>query len=240
MTIIQFPSAAGVRPTAHSGDAPDRVVTAAPGTHVRAGWPVIITIAAAVTLADGFWVTSLQGAIGAIARNQPPMQRWLRDSVLMVPLFVIGVLAALALARRVVRPGWPDAVKVAAAGLVIVAATTVVGVGEVATSSAIDYRIQLHELSAVHAAHTTSVAPNGSVAADTSSAAVPTGSNDVLRAQRHDTLHVHLRAIRHATVVVAITNVALVAWLLALFGWSLSGRRTRPTRRRPFAAVNHS
>ena len=32
-------------------------------------------------------------------------------------LVVIAVVAALAVARRVVRPGWPEAVKIAVAGL---------------------------------------------------------------------------------------------------------------------------
>jgi len=214
MTLIELPPA-------ESGLADPSVPVA--GTQLRAGWPAIIAIAVVVTFADGFWLTSLQGAIGAVARSQPPMQRWLRDSVLMMPLFVIAVVAALAVARRVVRLGWPEAVKVALAALVIAAATTVVGVAEVGTSSAIDYRIQSQELSAKHAAHATT----GTVVADT--AGVSTGSSDALRAQRRDTLHVHLRAIRKATAALAITNTVLVAWMLAMFGWTLSGRRSRRT-----------
>jgi len=224
MTLIEFPSAGAVRPAANSGDPSVPVAgTSASGTQLRAGWPAIIAIAGVVTFADGFWLTSLQGAIGAVARSQPPMQRWLRDSTLMIPLFVIAVVAALAVARRVVRPGWPEAVKVALAALVIAAAATVVAVAEVGTSSAIDYRIQSQELSAKHAAHATT----GTVVADT--AGVSTGSSDALRAQRRDTLHVHLRAIRKATAALAITNTVLVAWMLALFGWTLSGRRSRRT-----------
>ena len=177
-----------------------------------------------ITFADGFWLTSLQGAIGAIARSQPPTQRWLRDSVLMIPLFVIAIVAALAVARRVVRRGWPEGLKIALAALAIAAATTVVGVAEVGTSSAIDYRIQSQELSVKHAAHATPALP-GTVPLDAAtSPGVPTGSNEALRAQRSDTLHIHLRAIRTASVALAVTNAILVAWLLSLFGWSLSRR----------------
>jgi len=228
MTLIEFPSAGAVRPSANSGDPSVPVAgTSASGTQLRAGWPAIIAIAAVVTFADGFWLTSLQGAIGAVARSQPPMQRWLRDSTLMIPLFVIAVVAGVALARRVVRPGWPEAVKVAVAAVAIAAATTVVGVAEVGTSSAIDYRIQSQELSAKHAAHATA----GTVPADTST--TPAVSSEALRAQRRDTLHVHLRAIRKATAALAITNAVLVAWMLALFGWSLSGHRSRRTAANP-------
>jgi hypothetical protein len=70
---------------------------------------------------------------------------------------------------------------------------------------------------------------------------VSTVSNDALRAQRSDTLHVHLRAIRHATFGLAITNAALVVWLLALFGWSVSARSSHRTHTtRSPAATNHS
>ncbi len=234
MTLLELPSAVRPRPAANSGDPSVPVAgTSASGTHLRAGWPAIIAIAAVLTLADGFWLTSLQGAIGAIARSQPPMQRWLRDSVLMIPLFVIAIVAALAVARRVTRRGWPEGLKIAVAALAIAAATTVVGVAEVGTSSAIDYRIQSQELSVKHAAHATPALP-GTVSLDAAtSPGVPTGSNEALRAQRNDTLHVHLRAIRSASVALAATNAILVAWLLALFGWSLAGRRSRRSATKP-------
>jgi len=54
-----------------------------------------------------------------------------------------------------------------------------------------------------------------------------------VRAQRSDTLRVHLRAIRKASNALAVTNAVLVAWMLALFGWSLSGHRSRRTAANP-------
>ena len=63
-------------------------------------WATIILFAVVISYVNGFWVTSLQGAVGSLERSEPPFQRWLRDSSIMVPLYAAGVLVAVLLARR--------------------------------------------------------------------------------------------------------------------------------------------
>src|SRR5262245_52717400 len=63
-------------------------------------WLTVAFFAVVIAFGDGFWVTSVQGAVGSIERNDPPFSRWLRDSTLMVPLFFLAVLAAILLGRR--------------------------------------------------------------------------------------------------------------------------------------------
>src|SRR4051812_25755021 len=63
-------------------------------------WRTVALCALALALVDGFWLTALQGAIGAIERLESPFARWLRQSVLLLPLFGLAVLLALLLARR--------------------------------------------------------------------------------------------------------------------------------------------
>ena len=63
-------------------------------------WPTIILFAAVISYVNGFWVTSLQGAVGALQRSEPPFDRWLRDSTIMLPIYAAGMLVAVLLARR--------------------------------------------------------------------------------------------------------------------------------------------
>ncbi len=85
--------------TAHR---PAPVTVSKPVARLRLGvsWPTIIVFAVVISYVSGFWVTSLQGAIGSLDRSQPPFGRWLRDSTLMLPLYVVAVLVAVLLARR--------------------------------------------------------------------------------------------------------------------------------------------
>ena len=63
-------------------------------------WPTIILFAVVISYVNGFWVTTLQGAVGSLERSEPPFQRWLRDSSIMVVLYTAAVLVAVLLARR--------------------------------------------------------------------------------------------------------------------------------------------
>ena len=98
-------------------------------------WATIAMFAVAICYADGFWVTSLQGAVGAIERSGPPFQRWLRDSTLMLPLFLMAVLAAVLTARRFVGQGHRGLVKFATTALLITLFTSGVAVAEMADGS---------------------------------------------------------------------------------------------------------
>ena len=101
-----------------------------------------MTLAVVMTYADGYWLASLRGAVGAIERTQSPFASWLRESTVVLPVFVFAVLGALTLALRWFGPvaGRPRAV--ATTALLVVAAGTIVGLAAIVASSAYDYHLQ--------------------------------------------------------------------------------------------------
>ena len=182
----------------------------------------IAVFAIVLAYADGFWVTSLQGAVGARERHQPPFQRWLRDASLMVPVYVLAVLAAVLMARRLVGQGHGKVVKFGTTALLIVLLSSAVATAEVAASSAYDYHLQTRHLELQHASHTTlAVAQQGSV--------VPAGTSTCTGtcAAQQNTLHMHVRAVLYGTKVMLITNLVLVLWVLAFCGNRLWRRSVR-------------
>ena len=62
-------------------------------------WLTVIPLAAMMAYADGFWMVSLRGAVGAIERTQEPFASWLRESTVLLPAFVLAVRA-----RCFIRP----------------------------------------------------------------------------------------------------------------------------------------
>jgi hypothetical protein len=173
-------------------------------------WRTVLLLATALAFADGFWLTSLQGAVGAIERAQGPFASWLRESVVALPVFVLAVLAALTLAQRWLGPGPLRPRAVAATALLVAAAATVVGLAEIVASSAYDYHLQLHQLAMMDAMRS-----------------ICTGS--CLAKEQQATLALHVRAVVYVSRWVLVTNLALVAWLVALWG----GRLRVATARRP-------
>jgi hypothetical protein len=188
-------------------------------------WMTIAVFAIVMAYADGFWVTSLQGAVGAIERRQPPLERWLRDSTLMVPLYVLAVLAAVLMARRLVGQGHSKIVRFGTTALLIVLLSSAVATAEVAASSAYDYHLQTRHLELQHASHTTLVAAQpGSTAA---SAGACTGTCAI----RQNTFDTHVRAVMYGSLMMLLTNLVLVVWVLALRGnrlWRQFVRSTPP------------
>jgi hypothetical protein len=175
-------------------------------------WMTIAVFAVLIAYADGFWLTSLQGAVGAIERQQhSPVERWVRDSTLMLPLFFLAVLAAVLLARRLVGNGHGKVVQFATTALLITVLGTGVGVAEMAASSAYDYHLQTqHLLSEQHLGHSHLAAPAGSIVQPIA------GGCTGLCASQRETFDVHVRAVSYGSFVLLITNVVLVAWVLAL------------------------
>src|SRR3954447_23957366 len=184
----------------------------AAGRTLPVWWMTIAAFAVVITYADGFWVTSLQGAVGAIERqHQSPVERWLHDSTLMLPLFFIAVLAAILIARRLVGRGHGNVVKFATTALLITVLGTGAGVAEMAASSVYDYHLQTqHLLLEQHLGHSHLTTPTGAISQPT--AAGCTG----LCASQRETFNVHVRAVSYGSLVLLITNVVLVAWVLAL------------------------
>lgn len=186
-------------------------------------WLTVGCVAAAVAFADGFWLTSLQGAVGAIERLSPPFERWIRDSLIMVPFFAIAVVLALLLTRRWVGDDRRPGVKLLVAGLLMVAFTFVVGVLEVAVSSGYDYYLQTHHIViAEHLKH-----PTYRIVGSTP-VLVGSATCDAICQAKTATWNVHLRAFWFATGLVAVTNAVMVAWVLALRGGKLWVRRAQP------------
>ena len=177
---------------------------------LKVSWVTIAVFAVVIAYSDGFWLTSLQGAVGAIERKHSPFGRWLRDSTLMLPLFALAVLAAMLLARRLVGNSRRKLVKVSATALLIVVISGAVGISEVAASSAYDYRLQTRHLELSSHSH------GSAIAVDPGAVVPPPRACNALCEAKRETLTVHVRAVKFASMVLLISNLVLVAWVLAL------------------------
>jgi hypothetical protein len=188
----------------------------------RIPWPPVLLLAALLAFADGFWLTTTQGAVGAIERAQSPFAAWLRDSALSLPVFALAVLAALAVARRRLRPELRRPRRVVATALLVAAAGSLVGTAELVASAAYDYALQVPQLEAMHAAHITASSP-----AEVDRPGQCTGLCD----QERLTLAADERAARYAAAGVLVTDVVVVGWGVALLGGRLDdGPRRRSPR----------
>ena len=174
-------------------------------------WPTIILFAVVISFVNGFWVTSLQGAVGSLERSEPPFQRWLRDSTIMVAFYAAAVLVAVLLARRWFGRSPRALVRGGTAAVLIIAACTFVGIAEVANSAAYDYHLQTQHVDLVaHLNHAESaVQPAGNTPAQ---GCVGTC------AAKQSTRDLHIRAVTKASALILVTTALLVAWLFAVAG----------------------
>jgi hypothetical protein len=171
-------------------------------------WGIVMVFGAALALADWFWVVALGGAVGSIERVEAPFARWLRGSAVLVPLFGLAVLLALSLARRRFGPVLHRPRRVVATALLVVAAASVAGTGTLVASAVYDYRLQMSQLD------------------DMSTMGAARCVGRCLEAQQQATLALHLRAVALGCLLIVVTNLLLVAWLVALRGGRLSLERT--------------
>ncbi|HEX3088937.1 MAG TPA: hypothetical protein VHQ23_09795 [Ilumatobacteraceae bacterium] len=192
-------------------------------SRMQVWWITIFAFAIVLAYADGFWVTSLQGAVGAIERNEDPFHRWVRDSTLMFPLYVLVVLTAIRMARRVVgqRRGL---VKYATTAVLVVVLTTGVAVAEVMASSAYDYHFQTRHLALEHQLMGHTHVATDSATFTESGATACTALCESVR----NTFNSHVRAVFYSSVVMLITNLVLVLWVLALRSDRLWRRAATP------------
>ena len=174
----------------------------------------IAVLAVTIAYVDGFWSTSLQGAVGAIENVGEPFDRWLRGATAMLPVHALAVTGALMLTRRWVAHR-RELMQVLTAVLLTAASTTLVSIGETTVRATIDYRAQVRGIELIHADHDGT--PSASDAASTDGHAC----GGACTAAKDATLRTHVRGIGLASIVIAITNLVLVVWGLALRGGRL-------------------
>jgi hypothetical protein len=178
-------------------------------------WSTVLPIAVVFAYADGYWLTSLRGAIGAIERTDSPFRNWEFESTLSIPLFVGAVISALTLAHRwfgpVLRSAWSTVIT----GVVVVLAGTGVGLAEVAASAAYDYHLQGSQVQFMD-----------NMAGGHCSAACVASTNSAQ-------LTVELRGLWVGGKLLIITNLVVVAWLVAMRGGRLYVTRTARSAARP-------
>jgi hypothetical protein len=174
-------------------------------------WPTVISLAVVLAYADGFWMTSLRGAVGAMQTTQSPFASWWRESTLVIPVFIVAVLGALMLARRWFGPVLRRPRTVVATVLLIVAAGTVVGLAQIAVGAAYDYHLQSAQLRMMDLMQS-----------------MCTGN--CLPQQQHDTLATSVRGGLYVSRWLLLTNLVLVGWLVALRGGRVSLATTKPAR----------
>jgi len=174
-------------------------------------WVTVAFFAALIAYADGFWVISMQGAVATFQHTDPPFERWLRVSTMMLPLFALAVLSAMLMARRWVGEGHRGLVKYGTTALLLVVLTSGVAIAEVAGSTVYDYHTQnsgIEQREHIHA--TQPAATSGSLQQADS------GSCNEVCAIQQTNLRAHVRAALGATLLIVVTNLVIVLWVMAL------------------------
>jgi len=190
-------------------------------------WVTVFALAIVMAAADGFILTSLQGAVGAIERAQGPFASWLRDTAIVLPVFVVAVMWAFTRAHRkhgLTSPAMRSWRRVVATALLIVAAGTAVGIAETTVSAAMDYRLQSQLLQRTAGLHNHAISgANGSPEAN------PAYSDSSWSPEQRQTMALDVKAVGFGSGLILATNIVLVGWVVALRGGRLD---VVPSRRR--------
>ncbi len=173
------------------------------GARLAVPWLTVLSLAAAMAYADGFWMVSMRGATGAIERSDGAFTSWWRESTVSLPVFVVAVIAALMLAMRLFGPVLRTFRAVAVGALLVALAGTVAGIVETAISSAYDYYLQASQLQMIESMH-----------------GICTGS--CLPQAQQSSLDLQVRAVLYASGLLLVTNVVLVGWMVAMRGGRLA------------------
>ena len=190
-------------------------------------WRTVIALAAVLAYADGFWLISLRGAIGAIERTDSQFQSWFLESTTVLPVFAFAVLGAMTLALRWFGPELDKTGTVVATALLIVAGGTVVGLAAIVASSAYDYHLQSAQLQMVQGMSSMHGHCDASCLAH----------------EERDTLALQVRGVLLVSRWVLTTNLVLVAWVVAIMGGRLEICTTKRakdtvTKPEPFSGGN--
>jgi hypothetical protein len=192
------------------------IATAGVEEQTRAGrplegvpWLTVLPLAVVLTLADGFWVGSLRGAVGAIQRTQSPFASWVRESALTLPLFVLAVLGALTVAMHRFGPSRHRTRHVLVTGLLVSSAATLAGSAVLAASSVYDYRLQVQADLVMGTMRQNCTGP-------------------CLVAMDEVSFWLQVRSVGWGSLILLATNVVLVAWGVAFMGGRLRVSTPRP------------
>ena len=164
-------------------------------------WGTVLPFAVVLAYVNGFWVTALRGAVGSTERTTAPFVSWLRDSTLLLPLFVLTVLVALSLAGRGTRHG--RGVGAIRPALLVASVSTLAGIAHLVADSIWSLRLQLVHLDTM-----------GSMGG------LCTGA--CLDKQLDATVLLQVRAVLVGSLILLAANLVAVFWLLALRGGRLA------------------
>ena len=164
--------------------------------HARHRLPVsrwtVALFALVVTAADGFWATSLRGAIGYIEATQQPFRDWLLYLAVMLPIFG-GNGVRRALARAPARRQRRGALRRWSPPCAVVL-TTVIAIAQIGLTAIYDYRTQAHQQMLMHRSTTTPARSTASIPARPHRPATSTCTG--LCSHKQQTLAAHVRAMR--------------------------------------------
>lgn len=192
-------------------------------------WSLVALFAVVLAYSDGFWLTALQGAIGAIERLEEPFERWLRDATLMLPLFFVAVLLAVLVARRPLERLRGEVARLAVVCLLVALMAGALGLAEAGVSSYRDYRMQSTHLVKMQ---TGGLGDASLVSTENSPVYVlycnlrGATATDPLAMMEYATLMVHAKALALFSVVLLVNNLALVGLLMVFIQdrlWSSGG-----------------
>jgi hypothetical protein len=183
------------------------------GARLRVPWGTVLPLAVVAAFGSTFWIIAIRGAVGAVERSSSaPFPTWLRESTLMLPLYVFAVLGALTLAVRWFRNRQRTRTTIATF-LLVVAAVSVVGAVVLVANAVYDYQLQSTHLIAMNATHGTC---NPACVAQ----------------QQQDAVGLQVRAIAYGSGLVLVTNLVLLGLLVAFRGGKLdiASARRAPKR----------
>jgi hypothetical protein len=173
-------------------------------------WGTVVALAVVLAFANGFVIVAIQGAVGAIERAQSPFTDWVRYSAILVPVFGLAVVWALARAHRRGR-------RTVRTVLLVATATTAVGITMLIISTAYDYHLQSELLAKTLTLH------NHTIGA--SDAANPAYADAGWNPEQRQTMLVDIRAVGLGTIFLTAVNAFFVAWVTALRGGRLAALR---------------
>jgi hypothetical protein len=186
-----------------------RLPTGTLRTGLAVPWLTVLPLAVVLAYADGFWMLTMRGAVGAIERTQQPFDGWWRESTIALPLYVLAVLGSLTLAKRWFGPALRTTRTVLVTALLVALAGTIVGIAELVASSIYDYSLQSAQLAMMDAMHGICVA-------------------SCLDQAQQSTLGALVRAVLYVGGFLLATNIVLVGWVVAMRGGRVQVARLHP------------